>query len=67
MTPVVQERIEAYVRTLLGRLPPYVVERYVDRMDLAYAAADLVVCRAGAGTVTEVAAVRVIQDAFTPE
>jgi UDP-N-acetylglucosamine--N-acetylmuramyl-(pentapeptide) pyrophosphoryl-undecaprenol N-acetylglucosamine transferase len=37
--------------------PPYVVERYVDRMDLAYAAADLVVCRAGAGTVTEVAAV----------
>jgi UDP-N-acetylglucosamine--N-acetylmuramyl-(pentapeptide) pyrophosphoryl-undecaprenol N-acetylglucosamine transferase len=37
--------------------PPYVVERYVDRMDLAYAAADLVVCRAGASTVTEVAAV----------
>jgi UDP-N-acetylglucosamine--N-acetylmuramyl-(pentapeptide) pyrophosphoryl-undecaprenol N-acetylglucosamine transferase len=30
---------------------------YVDRMDLAYAAADLVVCRAGANTVTEVAAV----------
>ena len=30
---------------------------YVDRMDLAYAAADLVVCRAGANTVTEVTAV----------
>ena len=37
--------------------PPYVVLPYVDRMDLAYAAADLVVCRAGANTVTEVAAV----------
>lgn len=37
--------------------PPYVVERYIDRIDLAYAAADLVVCRAGANTVTEVAAV----------
>jgi UDP-N-acetylglucosamine--N-acetylmuramyl-(pentapeptide) pyrophosphoryl-undecaprenol N-acetylglucosamine transferase len=36
---------------------PYVVLPYVDRMDLAYAAADLVVCRAGANTVTEVAAV----------
>jgi UDP-N-acetylglucosamine--N-acetylmuramyl-(pentapeptide) pyrophosphoryl-undecaprenol N-acetylglucosamine transferase len=34
---------------------PYVVLPYVDRMDLAYAAADLVVCRAGASTVTEVA------------
>ena len=37
--------------------PPYVVVPYVDRMDLAYAAADLVVCRAGANTVTETAAV----------
>jgi UDP-N-acetylglucosamine--N-acetylmuramyl-(pentapeptide) pyrophosphoryl-undecaprenol N-acetylglucosamine transferase len=37
--------------------PPYVVLSYVDRMDLAYAAADLVVCRAGSNTVTEVAAV----------
>jgi UDP-N-acetylglucosamine--N-acetylmuramyl-(pentapeptide) pyrophosphoryl-undecaprenol N-acetylglucosamine transferase len=36
--------------------PPYVVVPYVDRMDLAYAAADLVVCRSGANTVTEVAA-----------
>ncbi len=37
--------------------PAYVVVPYLDRMDLAYAAADLVVCRAGANTVTEVAAV----------
>ena len=36
---------------------PYVVESYVDRMDLAYAAADLVVCRSGANSVTEAAAV----------
>jgi len=31
----------------------YVVREYLDRMDLAYAAADLVVCRSGAGTVSE--------------
>ena len=36
---------------------PYVVVSYVDRMDLAYAAADLVVCRAGSNTVTEVSGV----------
>lgn len=37
--------------------PRYVVREYCDRMDLAYAAADLVVCRAGANTVTEVTTV----------
>jgi UDP-N-acetylglucosamine--N-acetylmuramyl-(pentapeptide) pyrophosphoryl-undecaprenol N-acetylglucosamine transferase len=37
--------------------PPYSVLQYVDRMDLAYAAADLVICRAGANTVTEVSGV----------
>jgi UDP-N-acetylglucosamine--N-acetylmuramyl-(pentapeptide) pyrophosphoryl-undecaprenol N-acetylglucosamine transferase len=36
---------------------PYVVVEYVDRMDLAYAAADAVVGRAGANSVTEAAAV----------
>ena len=36
---------------------PYVSLPYVDRMDLAYAAADLALCRAGASTVTEVACV----------
>ncbi|WP_232675817.1 undecaprenyldiphospho-muramoylpentapeptide beta-N-acetylglucosaminyltransferase [Nocardioides sp. R-C-SC26] len=35
---------------------PYVVEHFVDRMDLALAAADLMVCRAGASSVTEAAA-----------
>lgn len=33
---------------------PYLVESYVDRMDLAYSAADAVLCRAGSNTVTEV-------------
>lgn len=37
--------------------PPYVVVDFVERMDLAYAAADVVVCRAGASSVTEAAAV----------
>ena len=36
---------------------PYVVLNYVDRMDLAYAAADAVLCRAGSNTVTEVSGV----------
>ncbi len=45
--------------------PPYVVERYIDRIDLAYAAADLVVCRAGANTVVEVASVG-LPAAFVP-
>ncbi|WP_114907866.1 undecaprenyldiphospho-muramoylpentapeptide beta-N-acetylglucosaminyltransferase [Ornithinimicrobium murale] len=36
---------------------PYVAVDYTDRMDLAYAVADLVVSRAGAGTVCELTAV----------
>ncbi len=40
-----------------GTPVPYVVVPYVDRMDLAYAAADLVVCRSGASTVCELTAV----------
>jgi UDP-N-acetylglucosamine--N-acetylmuramyl-(pentapeptide) pyrophosphoryl-undecaprenol N-acetylglucosamine transferase len=36
---------------------PYVVLDYVDRMDLLLAAGDLMVCRAGANSVTEAAAV----------
>jgi UDP-N-acetylglucosamine--N-acetylmuramyl-(pentapeptide) pyrophosphoryl-undecaprenol N-acetylglucosamine transferase len=36
---------------------PYVVRGFVDRMDLAYAAADAVLCRSGSNTVTEVSGV----------
>lgn len=38
-------------------LPGLVVQTYCDRMDLAFAVADLVVCRAGSATVSELAAV----------
>lgn len=37
--------------------PPYVAVSYLDRMDLAYSAADMVICRSGAMTVAEVSAV----------
>ncbi len=37
--------------------PPYVAVPYLERMDLAYAAADAVLCRSGAMTVAEVSAV----------
>src|SRR3954447_14540295 len=45
--------------------PAYVTVEYLDRMDLAYAAADMVVCRAGAGTVCEVTTVG-LPAAFVP-
>lgn len=38
-------------------MPPYVPVSYLDRMDLAYAAADMMLCRAGAMTVAELSAV----------
>ena len=38
-------------------MPPYVPVPYMDRMDLAYAAADMMLCRAGAMTVAELSAV----------
>lgn len=38
-------------------LPGYCVLEYCDRMDLAFAVADLVVCRSGSATVSELAAV----------
>lgn len=37
-------------------VPGYALRRYVDRMDLAYALADLVLSRAGSATVSEIAA-----------
>jgi UDP-N-acetylglucosamine--N-acetylmuramyl-(pentapeptide) pyrophosphoryl-undecaprenol N-acetylglucosamine transferase len=42
---------------LSGDAPPYVAVPYVERMDLAYAAADLALCRSGAMTVAELTAV----------
>ena len=45
--------------------PPFVVVSYVDRMELAYAAADAVVGRAGANSVTE-AAVLGLPAVFVP-
>lgn len=44
------------VQQFPGR-PAYVPVPYVERMDLAYAAADVVLCRSGAMTVAEVSAV----------
>lgn len=49
--PLVNEGGPAYVG------PAYVTVPYLDRMDLAYAAADLILCRSGAITVAEVSAV----------
>ncbi|MBA3411029.1 MAG: undecaprenyldiphospho-muramoylpentapeptide beta-N-acetylglucosaminyltransferase [Geodermatophilaceae bacterium] len=40
-----------------AQLPPYVVLPYLERMDLAYAAADLALCRSGAVTCAELSAV----------
>jgi UDP-N-acetylglucosamine--N-acetylmuramyl-(pentapeptide) pyrophosphoryl-undecaprenol N-acetylglucosamine transferase len=37
--------------------PPYVTVPYLDRMDLAYAAADLALCRSGMNSVAELSAV----------
>lgn len=45
--------------------PVYRVVEYCDRMDLAYAAADMVLCRSGANTVCEVTAVG-LPAAFVP-
>jgi UDP-N-acetylglucosamine--N-acetylmuramyl-(pentapeptide) pyrophosphoryl-undecaprenol N-acetylglucosamine transferase len=45
------------VRSAVGDVPHYLAVPYLDRMDLAYAAADLVLCRAGATTCAELTAV----------
>ena len=57
------KQVRAPVRA--GGEPPYVVVPYVDRMDLAYAASDAVLCRAGAGTVGELSALG-IPAAYVP-
>jgi UDP-N-acetylglucosamine--N-acetylmuramyl-(pentapeptide) pyrophosphoryl-undecaprenol N-acetylglucosamine transferase len=50
---------------LAGEGPAQVVVPYMDRMDLAYAAADLVLCRSGAMTCAELTAVG-LPAAFVP-
>lgn len=55
---------EAQVKPAPGA-PAYVVTSFIERMDLALAAADFIVCRCGANTVTEVAAVG-LPAAFVP-
>src|SRR5712691_822061 len=46
---------------------PYVASPYIDRMDLAYAAADFALCRAGAMTWAELTAVGLPAAYVTPE
>jgi UDP-N-acetylglucosamine--N-acetylmuramyl-(pentapeptide) pyrophosphoryl-undecaprenol N-acetylglucosamine transferase len=56
--PKQADAVRADLDALDGGAPAsHVVLPYVDRMDLAYAAADLTVCRAGAMTCAELAAV----------
>ena len=50
-------RNEVPAPTVAAGDPPYVLVPYVDRMELAYAAADLVLCRSGANTCAELTAV----------
>jgi len=49
--------VQASAGALPGNTVPYVAVPYVDQMDLAYAAADFALCRAGAMTCAELAAV----------
>lgn len=53
---VVGPKGEVTLPALTDGSPPYVVVPFVERMELAYAAADLMIGRAGANSVTEAAA-----------
>lgn len=44
---------EAFKDTSTARLPGIKAQTFIDRMDLAYAMADVVICRAGALTISE--------------
>ena len=46
-----------YKNTETAQLPSVHIRPFLDRMDLAYAAADVIICRAGAGTIAEIAMV----------
>jgi len=45
--------IDTYQSTETAKLPTVQIRAFLDRMDLAYAAADVVICRAGALTISE--------------
>ncbi len=45
--------IEEFAASATAKLPNVVVKAFIDRMDLAYAMADVVICRAGALTISE--------------
>jgi UDP-N-acetylglucosamine--N-acetylmuramyl-(pentapeptide) pyrophosphoryl-undecaprenol N-acetylglucosamine transferase len=55
--PTQVAEVEAAAPASVGGEPPYIVVPYLDRMELAYAAADLMLCRAGAMTCAELTAV----------
>ncbi len=50
------EEVAARLDEVGAAAPHLVVREFIDRMDLAYAAADLVVCRAGASSIAELTA-----------
>ena len=45
--------IEEYTNSATAKLPNVQIKAFLDRMDLAYAVADVVICRAGALTISE--------------
>jgi len=49
--------IEEYKNCETAQLPNVEVRAFLDKMDLAYALADVVICRAGAGTISELSIV----------
>ncbi len=59
------KNIDVTVAARPGGTAPYVLVDYLDRMDLAYSAADLALCRSGAVTVAELSAVG-LPAAFVP-
>lgn len=45
--------IETFSQSAAAQLPHVHIMAFIDRMDLAYAAADVMICRAGASTISE--------------
>jgi len=50
--------IEEFLKKETGQLPNVKLMKFIDRMDLAYAAADVVISRAGAATISELCLVK---------